>query len=207
MVLVKVRLSVFDFEKGIVSSDEKEITVKALANEKVFRKDLSILRKAYDVKTTGLVLSLFEDGEETVRRVFLFDQEKNLDLPKEGIVVKNLFLKEHNSENYFLVVTTGDKNADIKSLRRWLGVKPLSFANEEQLEKELGVSRGAVSPMAVINDEKGSVTLIIDDELKGDGTTLLGVHPNENTSTLFITYKELEIFAESCNHRLINMQV
>ncbi len=79
---VKVRLSVFDFEKGIIYSDEKEITVRALTNEKVFRKDLSILNKAYDVKTTGLVLSLIEDGEETVRRVFLFDQEKNLNLPK-----------------------------------------------------------------------------------------------------------------------------
>lgn len=79
---VRVRLSVFDFEKGIIYSDEKEITAKALANEKVFRKDLSVLSKAYDVKKTGLVLSLIEDGEETVRRVFLFGQEKKLDLPE-----------------------------------------------------------------------------------------------------------------------------
>ncbi len=82
---VKVRISIFDFEKGIVSFDEKKLTVKALTNEKVFRKDLSILRKAYDVKKTGLLLSLIEDGEETVRRVFLFDQEKNLSLPKTAL--------------------------------------------------------------------------------------------------------------------------
>lgn len=85
---VKVRLSVFDFEKGIVSSDEKEITVKALANEKVFRKDFSILRRAYDVKTTGLLLSLTEDGVETVRRVFLFGQEKRLNLPKATLTTE-----------------------------------------------------------------------------------------------------------------------
>ncbi|MBQ7117473.1 MAG: hypothetical protein IJN88_04615, partial [Clostridia bacterium] len=82
---VTVRLCVFDFERGIVSSDEREVTVKALTNERVFRKDLSILRKAYDVKTTGLVLSLFEDGEETAKKIFLFDEEKNLLLPKATI--------------------------------------------------------------------------------------------------------------------------
>ncbi len=82
---VKVRLDIFDFEKGIVSSDEKEITVKALSNEKVFRKDLSILRKAYDVKRIGLALSLFEEGVETARKIFLFDEEKNLDIPKAVI--------------------------------------------------------------------------------------------------------------------------
>lgn len=134
-------------------------------------------------------------------------EEESLNLPENGVVVKNLFLKEHNSDKYFLVITTGDKNADIKALRRYLGVKPLSFATEEQLEQTLGVTRGAVSPMAVINDKAGVVALIIDDELKDDATKLLGVHPNENTSTLFITYKELEKYAESCNHMLINMQV
>lgn len=154
----------------------------------------------------GIAYSLFEH-----KAVYTMEEaakeEEHLDLPENGIVVKNLFLKEHNSDKYFLVVTTGGKNADIKSLRRYLGVKPLSFATEEQLEETLGVSRGAVSPMAIINDKAGVVTLIIDDELKDAENMLLGVHPNENTSTLFITYKELEKYAESCGHMLINMQV
>ncbi len=134
-------------------------------------------------------------------------EEENLNLPKNGVVVKNLFLKEHNSDKYVLVVTTGEKNVDIKSLRRWLGTKPLSFATEKELEEILGISRGAVSPLSVINDKEGIVSLIIDDELKDNEDILLGVHPNENTATLFITYKELEKYAESCNHMLINMQV
>lgn len=133
-----------------------------------------------------------------------YEQEKNLDLPQDGIVVKNLFLKEHNSERYFLVVTAGKKTTDIKTLRRFLGTKPLSFATEEELEQKLGVTRGAVTPLAVINDTEKAVSLIIDDTLKG---CLLGVHPNENTSTVFITYSELEKYAESCGHLLINMQV
>ena len=132
-------------------------------------------------------------------------EEEKLDLPENGTVVKNLFLKEHNSDKYFLVVTKGCKTADIKSLRRFLGTKPLSFATEQELVEKLNVNRGAVTPLAVINDTDKYVSLIIDDELKGD--TLLGVHPCENTSTLFIGYKQLEKYAESCGHMLINMQV
>ena len=98
---VKVRLSLFDFEKGIIYSDEKEITVKALTNEKVFRKDLSILRKAYDVKNTGVLLSLIEDGEETVRRVFLFEQEKKLNLPKTTLTAE----KRINGDTVEITVT------------------------------------------------------------------------------------------------------
>jgi Ala-tRNA(Pro) deacylase len=134
-------------------------------------------------------------------------EEENLNLPENAVVVKNLFLKEHNSDKYVLVVTTGEKNADIKALRRYLGTKPLSFATEDQLEVVLGVSRGAVSPLSVINDKERAVCLVIDDELKDDENSLIGVHPNENTSTLLITYKELERYAESTNHMLINMQV
>ncbi|MBR5528674.1 MAG: prolyl-tRNA synthetase associated domain-containing protein [Clostridia bacterium] len=133
-----------------------------------------------------------------------YEKEKELSLPDGGITVKNLFLKEHNSDRFFLVVTAGKKNTDIKMLRRFLGTKPLSFASEEELTEKLGVTRGAVTPLAVINDTAKSVSLIIDDTLKG---TLLGVHPNENTSTLFITYEDLEKYAESCGHTLINMQV
>lgn len=149
----------------------------------------------------GIQYSLFEH-EAVYTMQDMAGGEENY--PEGGIVVKNLFLKEHNSDKYFLVVTTGEKQADIKSLRRFLGTKPLSFATEEQLIEKLGVTRGAVTPMAVINDREGAVSLIIDDTLKG---ALLGVHPNENTATVFLTYNSLEKYAESCGHRLINMQV
>ncbi|MBR5438538.1 MAG: glycoside hydrolase family 2 protein, partial [Clostridia bacterium] len=108
---VTVRLSIFDFEKGIVSSDEKEITVKALTNEKVFRKDLSVLRRAYDVKKSGVLLSLIEDGEETVRRVFLFDQEKNLDLP--AAVIKT---EKKIADGKIEITLTADKFARLVRL-------------------------------------------------------------------------------------------
>lgn len=127
-------------------------------------------------------------------------------LSEVGIPVKNLFLKEHKSDRYFLVVMDGKKNADIKSIRRYLGVKPLSFASEEQLETILGVPGGAVTPLAVLFDTSHAATIVIDDDLK-QGDCLLGVHPADNAATVFLTYKELEAYTESCGHPLINMQV
>lgn len=122
-----------------------------------------------------------------------------------GIEIKNLFLKEHNSDNYFLISMRGGKNADIKSLRKYLGTKPLSFASEEQLKEKLDVTYDEISPLAVINDRTNSVSLIIDDSLR-DGT-LMGFYHNESSSMIFLTYDELEKYAESCGHMLINMQV
>ncbi len=85
---VKVSLSFFDFEKGIFSSEEQTVAAKALTNTVLFRRDMPTLRKAYDTKKTGLVLSLYEDGKETARRIFLFGEEKDLDLPKASLEIK-----------------------------------------------------------------------------------------------------------------------
>lgn len=128
------------------------------------------------------------------------------ELSKFGIVVKNLFLKEHNSDRYFLIVAGGNKRVDIKSVRKYLGVKPLSFATEEQLEEKLHVPGGSVTPLAVLFDTDACVSVVIDDDLR-TGEALLGVHPCDNTATVFLTYRELEKFAESTGHTLINMQV
>lgn len=127
-------------------------------------------------------------------------------LAEYGIVVKNLFLKEHNSDRYFLIVAGGNKRVDIKSVRKYLGVKPLSFATEEQLEEKLSVTGGSVTPLAVLFDTEKAASVVIDDDLR-TGEELLGVHPCDNTATVFVTYKELERFVESCGHTLINMQV
>lgn len=141
--------------------------------------------------------------------VFTMEQMTNadgVDLSEKGILVKNLFLREHKSDRFFLVVLDGDKTADIKSVRRYLGVKPLSFADEDSLIDVLGVTGGSVTPLAVLFDSAHKADIVIDDSFR---TTekLLGVHPADNTATLFMTYKELEKFVESCGHTLINMQI
>ena len=141
------------------------------------------------------------------RAVYTMDDVKDM-CPKwdeNEIIAKNLFLKEHNEEKYYLIVVGNDKHADIKSVRRYLGTKPLSFATAEQRESVLGVTSGAVSPLGILFDKQKLVSVIVDEDLR-DGR-LFGVHPCENTSTVYLTYDELERVAAYCGRHLINMQV
>ena len=83
-----------------------------------------------------------------------------------------------------------DKKVDLKDLQARIGSTPLRFASEERLEKHLGLTKGAVSPLGILNDEEKAVEMVIDNDLKA--FDLLGVHPNDNTATLWITLADLE---------------
>lgn len=137
----------------------------------------------------------------------LYENGENAEtLSEHGVITKNLFLKEHNSNRYFIVVADGKKRVDIKSIRRYLGVKPLSFATEQSLAELFGIEDGAVTPLAVLFDADNLVSVVIDDDFRTDAT-LLGMAPCDDTATVFMTYKELEKYAEGCRHTLINMQI
>ena len=68
-----------------------------------------------------------------------------------GIPVKNLLLKDA-AGTLFLVVIPGDVSLDLKALPTCIGSKRLSFARDADLAGALAVERGAVSPLAVLND-------------------------------------------------------
>ncbi len=104
--------------------------------------------------------------------------------PKNGKGVKNLFLRDEKKENFFLAVVPQDKRADIKDIRRKIGSKPLSFADAELLWKYLKVEPGSVSPFGILNDEKGEVTVLLDEQLFQ--YEKIGAHPNDNTKTIWI---------------------
>ena len=53
----------------------------------------------------------------------------------------------------------------------------------------LKLTKGAVSPLGVLNDAEGAVEVVIDRALVG--AARLGVHPNDNTATLWISYEGL----------------
>ena len=67
-----------------------------------------------------------------------------------------------------------------------------------KLKKYLKVEPGSVTPLAIINDESNSVEMFIDEELKNE--KLLGVHPNQNTSTILLTPEDLEKYIISCEN-------
>lgn len=104
-------------------------------------------------------------------------------------VAKNLFLRDEKGRRHFLVMIDKHKMADIRSIRAQLGSTHLSFASEERLMKYLKLTKGSVTPMGIMNDEKHEVELVFDRDLVG--REKIGVHPNDNTATVMLSYQDL----------------
>ena len=137
--------------------------------------------------------------------VYTIDTMDELHLNKNGHIVKNLFLKNSNGKKHYLVVLKGDKKADLKSIKSQINSTALSFASEERLEKHLGLSKGAVTPLGIINDDEHLVNIVLDEDLKNQ--EIIGVHPNVNTSTVFISYNDLIKFINSFGNEIFYVNI
>ncbi len=103
---------------------------------------------------------------------------------------KNLFVRDDKKQNYYLITVKGEKRVNLKAFRKAQGTRNLSFASAEDLMERLGLIPGAVTPLGVLNDETKSVKVFLDqDFLQEPG--LVGVHPNENTATVWLKTEDL----------------
>ena len=66
----------------------------------------------------------------------------------------------------------------------------MSFASEQRLEKYLGLSKGAVTPLGALNDEGHAVEVVFDAEL--EKLPLVGIHPLVNTASVFLNFADLK---------------
>ena len=128
--------------------------------------------------------------------VFTIDEMRELGI--KGSVCKNRFLRDAKGRQHFLVVLPGDRQADLGALAAALGSSKLSFASEERLMKHLGLTKGSVTPLAVIQDPDHTVQVLLDESLTG--MDRLGVHPLVNTATLWISGADLLRFVRSCGN-------
>ena len=129
--------------------------------------------------------------------VFTVEEAKALrgDLP--GHHIKNLFLR-NKKEEMWLVVALEDRVVDLKRLGEALGAGRLSFASPERLERHLGVAPGAVTPLALINDEARRVHLALDRGVLEGGP--VNAHPLVNTMTTAIAPADLLRFFDATGH-------
>ena len=112
----------------------------------------------------------------------------NATLPA-GIHIKNLFLKDRK-KNFFLLSLEETLKTDLKVLGKVLGAKGgLSFASPEQLWDMLGVKPGSVTPYAILNAPKDTITQYFDENLFQ--STYFHAHPLRNDRT--ITAKTAEV--------------
>lgn len=120
-------------------------------------------------------------------------------------VSKNLFLRNAKGDKHYLVVTTVDKKADLKALAEEIGSTRLSFGSEQRLDRYLKVKPGSVSSFCVLNDEERAVTVVFDEDLRGEKHFAL--HPNENTATVFIEFDEVERLVREHGNEILYAKV
>lgn len=121
--------------------------------------------------------------------IYTIEEMESLNLDKEKDIPKNIFIRDDKKRQYFLIVVEKDKRIDLKQLRTTLDSRPLTFASENDLNKYLGLDKGAVSPLGIINNDERNVIVLIDEELKNHSS--IGVHPNENDATIFLSIDSL----------------
>ena len=84
----------------------------------------------------------------------------------------------------------GDKRVDLKAFRRQESTRALSFASAMELYGHLHLPAGSVTPLGLLNDETRSVVLYLDEDFRED-EGIVGVHPNDNTATVWLHWRDL----------------
>jgi len=119
------------------------------------------------------------------------------DLP--GAHTKNLFLRDKPGKRMWLLCVLAERDVDLRALPDRIGAKPrLSFGSEDRLMRYLGVSAGAVSPFAVVNDRGKAVQVVLDRALLA--ADLVNLHPLDNARTTAVTPADLLRFLDAEGH-------
>lgn len=122
--------------------------------------------------------------------VFNMEDLNNLNLKYKDRDAKNIFLRDDKKQNYYLITVKGDKRIDLKQFRKDFNTRNLSFASYEDLMRILNLVPGSVSPLGILNDNELKVTLYLDEFFLSDNG-IIGVHPNENTATIWLKVTDL----------------
>lgn len=127
------------------------------------------------------------------------DDCSEVDSALDVVMCKNLFLCNRQKTAFYLLLIPGDKPFRTKEFSGALGISRVSFADEEDMKRLLGLLPGSVSVMGLMNDTDGDVQLIIDrDVVKSE---YMGCHPCVNTSSIKIkTSDVLDLFLPAVSH-------
>lgn len=124
------------------------------------------------------------------KAVFNMAELDEVNLPYPKCDAKNLFVRDDRKKNYYLITVKGDKRVNLKEFRKQNGTKPLTFASPEDLFTIMGLTPGSVTPLGVLNDTEMKVHAFIDKDFL-DKPQIIGVHPNDNTATVWLKTEEL----------------
>lgn len=131
------------------------------------------------------------------RPLFTVEDGRDLHAQIPGLHCKNLFLKD-KKDKLWLVVMPGDKRADLNKLAKRIGAGRCSFANPKLLLEVLGITPGAVTPFALMNDKGKQVTVVLDSDLVA--SEWVNFHPLRNDASTTLRSKDLLRFINALGY-------
>lgn len=142
------------------------------------------------LQNNGIEYTLYEHPA-----VFTCEEAEKFCKDVPGLACKNLFLRDKESQQFFLVIMPASNRLEFRKLERALGKKKLTFGGEEELFETLHLTPGAVSPLGIINDAQRTTTVVIDAKVWNADT--VSFHPNINTESIALSNDAFRRLIES----------
>jgi Ala-tRNA(Pro) deacylase len=141
------------------------------------------IRLFADIASLDIAFELLEH-----EAVYTVEESSKLESDVAGEHTKNLFLKDAGGQ-FWLVTVPANMRVDLKMLPTAIGSKRLSFGKPDDMMRLLGIAPGSVTPLAVIADVAGEVTVVLDTCLAT--ADRVNVHPLRNTATIGLSSDKL----------------
>ena len=124
---------------------------------------------------------------------------------KIGVRTKSMFLK-NKKKNFYLVIMDDAKRMDFKEFQELTGTKRISMAHDSDIEDQLGLEAGIVSPFGIMNNTAHNIQIYFDQDMLDENIPLT-FHPNINTHTIFLSAADLMKFikAQGFDYQIIDL--
>ena len=113
----------------------------------------------------------------------------------EGVVCKNLFLKDEVNR-FYLITMDSSKKLDFKALEEAISVHKLHFASEKELWGTLNLTPGSVSPLGLLNKPKVGCQWLVEDVLLDKKIV---VHSKRNVESVELFFSDLAYLLSKYN--------
>ena len=131
------------------------------------------------------------------RAMFTVEESRDIETDIPGEHTKNLFLKDAGGV-FWLLTVPAEAQVDLKGLPAVIGCKRVSFGKPDDMARLIGVTPGSVTPLAMINAEPGTITLVLDERLAH--RERVNVHPLRNTATVGLPGRDILALARHWGH-------
>ncbi|CAM1321770.1 Prorsd1 (predicted) [Pycnogonum litorale] len=123
----------------------------------------------------------------------------------DGIISKNLFLKD-KKKNLYLLSTKHDRTVSLNDVSKQVDASGgLRLADESLLYKHLGVKQGCVTAFALINDVSKTIRFLCDSCIL-DSDKKVYFHPLTNSATTGVSSDDFKTFLKYTGHEPVSVK-